>query len=330
MGRAAGEGPLHHRGPQARDQLGAPATGDVAQKDVETSLIERFLYPKFGPGQMWEEVADRVVAGGGALRLRHKVVAIHRLGTTITGVDVEDLATGERSRQDCAALISTMPIAELTRLLQPEDEAVRHVASQLPYRDFMTAGLVVRRMKDTCGRDGTTGNGMPQDNWIYIQEPDVRLGRLQIFNNWSPFLVADPATVSLGLEYFCNEGDALWRMDDAQFLTFAAAELAKIGLIEPSDVLDGHVVRVPRPIPAYFGEYRQIGRVRNCLDQFANVFPVGRNGMHRYNNQDHSMLAAKAAVDALASGSSDKSALWAVNTEEDYHEQVQNADRPAD
>jgi protoporphyrinogen oxidase len=304
-------------------------TGDVSQKDVETSLIERFLYPKFGPGQMWEEVADRVVAGGGALRLRHKVAAIHRRGTTITGVDVEDLATGERSRQDCAALISTMPIAELAQLLQPEDEVVRRVASKLPYRDFMTAGLVVRRMKHTGRRDGTTGNGMPPDNWIYIQEPDVRLGRLQIFNNWSPFLVADPTTVSLGLEYFCNEGDALWRMDDAGFLTFAASELAKIDLIEPSDVLDGHVVRVPKAYPAYFGEYRQIGRVRACLDQFSNLFPVGRNGMHRYNNQDHSMLAAKAAVDALVSGSSDKSALWAVNTEEDYHEQVSNADRPA-
>ena len=191
------------------------AGGDVSQKDVETSLIERFLYPKFGPGQMWEEVADRVVAGGGSLRLRHKVVAIHRRGTTVTGVDVEDIETGERSRQDCDALISTMPIAELMRLLQPDDEAVGRIASQLPYRDFMTAGLVVRRMKDT-GRREVRGKAMPPDNWIYIQEPDVRLGRLQIFNNWSPFLVADPSTVSLGLEYFCNEGDGLWGEDVLQ------------------------------------------------------------------------------------------------------------------
>ncbi len=184
--------------------------GDVSQKDVETSLIEQFLYPRFGPGQMWEEVADRVVAGGGSLRLQHKVVAIHRHGTTVTGVDVEDLTTGQRSRQDCAALVSTMPLAELTRLLQPDDATVGRIASQLPYRDFMTAGLVVRRMQGSGGPTGATGNGMPPDNWIYIQEPDVRLGRLQIFNNWSPFLVADPATVSLGLEYFCNEGDSLW------------------------------------------------------------------------------------------------------------------------
>jgi protoporphyrinogen oxidase len=303
--------------------------GDVAQKDVETSLIERFLYPKYGPGQMWEEVADRVVAGGGSLHLRHRVVAIYRSGTTITGVDVEDLETGERRRQDCHALVSTMPISELTRLLQPDDTAVARIAAQLPYRDFMTAGLVVRRMKDSGAPGAATGNGMPPDNWIYIQEPDVRLGRLQIFNNWSPHLVADPATVSLGLEYFCNEGDALWGMDDSRFLAFAADELAQIGLIDRDDVLDGHIVRVQKAYPAYFGEYRQIGRVRNCLDQFANLFPVGRNGMHRYNNQDHSMLAAKAAVDALASGSADKAAMWAVNTEEDYHEEAKGEDRPA-
>ena len=305
------------------------AKGDVSQKDVETSLIERFLYPKFGPGQMWEEVADRVVSGGGTLHLRHKVIGIQRRGMTVTGVDVLDLESGEQFRQECQALISTMPMAELTRLLQPEDAEVARIAAQLPYRDFMTAGLVVRRMRDTGRPDGIAQNGMPLDNWIYIQEPDVRLGRLQIFNNWSPFMVADPATVSLGLEYFCAEGDALWSMPDPQFLKFAAEELARIGLIDANDVLDGHVVRVPKAYPAYFGEYRQIGRVRNCLDQFVNVFPVGRNGMHRYNNQDHSMLAAKAAVDALVSGSTDKSALWAVNTEEDYHEEVRNTERPA-
>ncbi len=305
------------------------AQGDVSQKDVETSLIERFLYPKLGPGQMWEEVADRVVAAGGSLQLRHKVVAIHRRGTTVTGVDVENLETGERFRQDCSALVSTMPLAELARLLQPEDESVARIASQLPYRDFMTAGLVVRRMRDTGRGSIEAGANMPPDNWIYIQEPDVRLGRLQIFNNWSPYLVADPDTVSLGLEYFCNDGDALWGMDDSKFLGFAAEELARIGLIDLGDVLDGHVVRVPKAYPAYFGEYRNIGRVRDCLDQFPNLFAVGRNGMHRYNNQDHSMLAAKAAVEALQAGSSDKSALWAVNTEEDYHETVQDEGRQA-
>jgi protoporphyrinogen oxidase len=170
---------------------------------------------------------------------------------------------------------------------------------------------------------------MPRDNWIYIQEPDVRLGRLQIFNNWSPDLVADPNTVSLGLEYFCREGDPLWSMENGAFLDLAAAELDQIGLIDRRDVVDGTVVRVPKAYPAYFGEYRHIGRVRDFLSSFENLYAVGRNGMHRYNNQDHSMLAANAAVDCLVSGSTDRTAIWSVNTEDDYHEEARSTDGDA-
>jgi protoporphyrinogen oxidase len=167
---------------------------------------------------------------------------------------------------------------------------------------------------------------MPPDNWIYVQEADVKLGRLQIFNNWSPALVADPSTIWLGLEYFCAQGDELWSMQDGAFLDFASRELAKIGLIDLGDVLDGTVVRVPKAYPAYFGAYSGIGQVRGYLDTFANLFPVGRNGMHRYNNQDHSMLAAKAAVDCIAAGNSDKSSLWSVNVEDEYHEESRGTD----
>ncbi|HTY93874.1 MAG TPA: NAD(P)/FAD-dependent oxidoreductase [Steroidobacteraceae bacterium] len=290
---------------------------DTAQKSTETSLVERFLYPKLGPGQMWEHVAARVVAAGGEVHLRHRVVGVERTGERITGVAVRDTNTGEVRRVACDQLISTMPVKELADLLQPADPEVSRIASQLPYRDFMTAGLLVRRMRG--GHRGAV-NGMPPDNWIYIQEPDVKLGRLQIFNNWSPALVADPDTIWLGLEYFCAQGDALWSMADAAFLSFAAAELAKIGLIAPEDVLDGTVVRVPKAYPAYFGAYGEIARVRDWLDTFPNLFPVGRNGMHRYNNQDHSMLAARAAVECIASGHADKAALWAVNVEDEYHE----------
>jgi protoporphyrinogen oxidase len=291
--------------------------GDTAQKSTETSLVERFLYPKLGPGQMWEHVASRVIAAGGEVHLRHGVVGLHRDGQRVTAVDVRDGDTGEVRRVACDQLISTMPIKELAELLRPEDPKVLQIASQLPYRDFMTAGLLVRRMR---GSHRGAGNGMPPDNWIYIQEPDVKLGRLQVFNNWSPALVADPSTIWLGLEYFCAEDDELWSMADSAFLSFAAAELAKIGLIAAEDVLDGTVVRVPKAYPAYFGAYSQIGRVRDWLDSFTNVYPVGRNGMHRYNNQDHSMLAAKAAVECITRGSADKSALWAVNVEDEYHE----------
>ncbi len=295
------------------------ASAGTSQKGVETSLIERFLYPRLGPGQMWEEVASRVVAAGGEIHMRHKVVAIHRDGERITAVDAREESTGNVRRFACDFLISSMPIKELTGLLQAPDPEVARIAAALPYRDFMTAGLLVRRMIPTGG-GSARANGMPPDNWIYVQEADVRLGRLQVFNNWSPALVADPNTIWLGLEYFCGEGDDLWSMQDSRFLDFAAAELAKIGLIEPGDVLDGTVVRVPKAYPAYFGEYRGIGKVRGFLDGLQNLFPVGRNGMHRYNNQDHSMLAAKAAVDCIVAGTYDKGALWSVNVEDEYHE----------
>ena len=290
------------------------------QKGVETSLIERFLYPKYGPGQMWEEVADKLQQEGGTLYLRTRVVDIERAGTDIRSVTVKDMITGETRKIPCDFLLSTMPIKELVTQLRADDPEIHRVANALPYRDFMTAGLLVKRMKPTRTAGSLGSNGMPADNWIYIQEPDVKLGRLQIFNNWSPALVANPDTIWLGLEYFCKEGDELWSMRDGAFLDFAARELDKIGLIDRSDVLDGTVVRVPKAYPAYFGEYANIGRVRSWLDGIPNLLPIGRNGMHCYNNQDHSMLAAKAAVDCIATGAKDKSTLWSVNSEDEYHE----------
>ena len=295
------------------------AAADTRQKRTETSLIERFLYPKLGPGQMWEEAALRVQAGGGVIHLQHRVVGIHRDGTRVVAVDVRDETSGNVRQVACDYLISTLPVKELTELLQPQSSAVSSIAAALPYRDFMTAGLLVSRMRG--GNRSCAPNGMPPDNWIYIQEPDVKLGRLQIFNNWSPALVADPEKIWLGLEYFCSEGDSLWGMRDGPFLEFASRELGKIGLIEPGDVLDGTVVRTPKAYPAYFGAYRGIATVRDFLDQHPNLFPVGRNGMHRYNNQDHSMLAAKAAIDNIVAGSSDKKLLWSINVEDEYHEE---------
>jgi protoporphyrinogen oxidase len=217
-----------------------------------------------------------------------------------------------------------MPVRDLSAMLGPSDPRVIRVAESLPYRDFMTAGLLVKRMKGSgkATAAAPSDNGMPPDNWIYIQEPDVKIGRLQIFNNWSPALVADPETIWLGLEYFCGEGDGLWSMPDARFIDFAASELEKIGLIDRRDVLDGTVVRVPKAYPAYFGEYRDFDRVRSFLDEFSNVYPIGRNGMHRYNNQDHSMLAANAAVSAILAGGAGKREIWNINAEDDYHEEI--------
>jgi protoporphyrinogen oxidase len=299
--------------------------GDTAQKRTETSLIERFLYPKLGPGQMWEEVSRQIGLRGGGIHLRHRIVEIERSGSAITAVTVRDEASGSCRRVPCDNLISTMPVRDLTAMLQPDDSEVIRIADRLPYRDFMTVGLLVKRMKTTVARGtGSLRNGMPSDNWIYIQDPDVNIGRLQVFNNWSPALVSDPDNIWLGLEYFCREGDELWSMADARFIDFAAAELEKIGLIDRRDVLDGTLVRVPKAYPAYFGEYSHFGRLKSYLEQFSNLYPVGRNGMHRYNNQDHSMLAAKAAIMAIINGGKGKSDIWQINADDVYNEEIED------
>jgi protoporphyrinogen oxidase len=294
-------------------------SADAAHKHTETSLIERFLYPKLGPGQMWEEVARRVVLRGGRVHLKSRIVGIERGGDAATAVHIID-AAGQRVRVPCDYFISTMPVRDLVAFLEPEEPRVGHIAAELPYRDFMTAGLLLKRMNG-APRGGRSGNGMPPDNWIYIQEPDVRIGRLQVFNNWSPALVADPNTIWLGLEYFCRQNDDLWSMADGAFIDFAASELEKIGLIDRRDVLDGTLVRVPKAYPAYFGSYGEFEVLRAYLDRFHNIYPVGRNGMHRYNNQDHSMLAANAAVSAIIGGVG-KLDIWRVNAEEAYHEEA--------
>jgi len=317
--------------------LRTPADSAASQRRTETSLIERFLYPKFGPGQMWEEVARRVTSHGGTIHARHRVIGIEHNAWRVVSVDVLDETAGAVRRIPCDHLVSTMPVCDLVTLLKPEDARIAEIAGKLPYRDFMTVGLLLRQMKTAGGHFGRTGsqgatrrrgaseNGMPPDNWIYIQEPDVRVGRLQIFNNWSPAMVADPATIWLGLEYFCTEGDELWSMSDAKFIDFAAGELEKLGMVDRNDVLDGTVVRVPKAYPAYFGQYREFGKVRDYLSRFENLYPVGRNGMHRYNNQDHSMLSANTAVSSMLDQGRGKMDIWNINAEEHYHEEVGNS-----
>jgi protoporphyrinogen oxidase len=265
---------------------------------------------------MWDEVARRVIKLGGTIHLRQRVVGMERVADKVVSVDVFDETAGAVRRTPCDYFLSTMPVKDLIAMLEPEETHIAQIAAALPYRSFMTAGLLLRSMR---------GGPTPLDNWIYIQEPDVRIGRLQIFNNWSPALVADPGTVWLGLEYFCDQGDDLWVMEDGQFLDFAIGELEKIGLIERKDVIDGTLVRVPRAYPAYFGAYNKFGDLRNFLDGFSNLYPIGRNGMHRYNNQDHSMLAANAAVD-LITRKAPKQNIWNINTEESYHEEIVSAD----
>jgi protoporphyrinogen oxidase len=290
--------------------------GDLAQKGTDTSLIERFMYPKFGPGQLWEHVAETIVAMGGAIEMEQTVDRIRVEGKRVVGVDVVS-RDGVRRTFEGDYFFSTMPMKDLVRALDcPVPEAVREVSEGLEYRDFITVGILANRLSVT-----EPGGGLLKDTWVYIQEPDVLLGRLQIFNNWSPHMIAEPDKVWLGLEYFCYETDALWAMADEDLKKFAAAELEKIGILKTTDVLDGHVVRVPKTYPAYFGTYDRFDELRTFTDGFENLFLVGRNGMHKYNNQDHSMLTAMTVVDGLVAGHVEKAALWGINTEQEYHEE---------
>lgn len=300
--------------------LSKPFRGrDLQQKGTETSLIEQFLYPKYGPGQMWEVCARRIREHGGEVRMRFRVEQLHFDGQRVVAVEGVDLESGQRQRIEGSHFFSTMPIRDLFRAMGPAvPDGVRQVADGLVYRDFITVGLLVDKLKIGEPR-GAPGQPL-SDNWIYIQEPDVQLGRLQIFNNWSPYMVADPKKVWLGLEYFCNEGDALWCRSDAAMSQLGVEELAKIGIIDADQVRDATVLRMPKTYPAYIGTYDRFGEIRQFVDGFENLYLVGRNGMHRYNNQDHSMLTAMTVVDNIQAGRRDKANIWDVNTEQEYHE----------
>ncbi len=294
--------------------------GSVSQKQVETSLIRRFLYPKFGPGQMWEEVARIIQEKGGEIHLGHRVTGLRSDGRKLTAVVVQD-ADGRTSERSGDYFFSTMPVKDLVAGLTPSaPEDVRQVAAGLIYRDFITVGLLLKRLRIRGGRRASNGNGLIPDCWLYIQEPYVKVGRIQIFNNWSPYLVADPDTVWIGLEYFCSEGDTLWRTPAGDLVGLAVDEMCRLGFIEREDVLDSTVLKTPKTYPAYFGTYHQFDRIRDYTDGFENLFLIGRNGMHRYNNQDHSMLTAMTAVETIVDSRRDKQGIWAVNTEEAYHE----------
>ncbi|WP_263350332.1 NAD(P)/FAD-dependent oxidoreductase [Acidicapsa acidisoli] len=296
------------------------AKNGIAQKETETSLIEQFLYPKFGPGQLWEHVAEMVQEAGGELHMGVNVDRLIVSGNRISGVEaISGAASGNPQRATFAAdyVFSTMPIQELIRTLSvPAPEEVRAVSEGLVYRDFITVGLLASKL-DVREKDGSP----LKDNWIYIQEPDVQVGRLQIFNNWSPAMVADPSKVWIGLEYFCYQTDPIWNLSDEAMIALAKDEISRIGILRAENVLDAHVVRVPKTYPAYFGTYDRFDTIRNFTDSIENLFLVGRNGMHKYNNQDHSMLTAMTAVDNIAKGITDKSNLWTINTEMEYHEE---------
>jgi protoporphyrinogen oxidase len=276
------------------------------QKEI-TSLIEEFQYPKYGPGMMWERCRDLVEAAGTKVLMTTKVTKIRHADGLAVAV-VGESADGIESEYSCSAVMSSMPITALLRAMDPPvPDEVRKAADDLHYRDFLTIALVVPEEA-----------GFP-DNWIYVHSPDVKLGRIQNFGSWSPYLVKEGRTC-LGLEYFVFEGDEYWTMSDEDLVELGKRELAALGLVDPKAVEAGYVVRMPKAYPYYDGDYKaNVDVLRGRLDSNAtNVYPVGRNGMHKYNNQDHSMYTAMLSVENLLGASHD---VWAVNVEEDYHEE---------
>ena len=294
---------------------------DIAQKNVETSLIEQFIYPKKGPGQLWEVLAAEVQRMGGTIMMNTAVKALATEPGKVKEVTVV-AQDGEEQTLQGDYILSSMPIKDLiTAMGASVSEKVKDIAVNLPYRDFITVGLLVDKLKIKNQTKMKTINGLVPDCWIYVQDREVRLGRLQIFNNWSPYMVGDfENKVWVGLEYFCNEGDSMWNTPEQDFIQFAVSELEKIEVIDKSAVEDSVCVKVKKAYPAYFGTYSEFDKVREYLDTFDNLYCIGRNGQHRYNNMDHSMLTAMAAVDVIKSGKAEKDSVWNVNTEKEYHE----------
>ena len=285
-------------------------------QQIETSLIEKFFYPKYGPGQLWETVADKLKQNGGTVSLNSTVTKVHIETGRVKSVTLS-LEDGSTEEHPCDYFFSSMPIKELVNAIEgiPVPINVQKIASELPYRDFITVGLCVKKLKIKNKTGIKTYKDRIPDTWIYIQERDVKIGRLQIFNNWSPYLVRDyENTLWIGLEYFCSEGDALWQMNKEDFTAMAIHELEKLDVLDPKDVLDVCMQKVRKAYPAYYGAYQQLDEVKNFLDSIENLFCIGRNGQHRYNNMDHSMLTAIQAVECIRNGNlTDKSIVWNVN-----------------
>ena len=294
-----------------------------SKKSQETSLINEFWYPKYGPGQLFDCLAEKVENMGGIILRNHNVIKINiDRSNKITSVICNN--NGKSKEIDGDVFISSMPIKDLVNSINKEmvSEKLVKIANGLPYRDFMTVGILVNRLNLKNYTEIKTLNDTVPDCWIYVQEPEVKLGRIQIFNNWSPYMLKDAKnTVWIGLEYFCSEGDRYWNMSDEKFISFAIDELIKIKVIEnKGNVIDSCRIKVKKAYPAYFDAYSEIDKLKEYLNSISNLYCIGRNGQHRYNNMDHSMLTAMITIKNIDENNKDKSNIWNVNTEKTYQE----------
>ncbi|MBQ6887551.1 MAG: NAD(P)/FAD-dependent oxidoreductase [Lachnospiraceae bacterium] len=291
-------------------------------RHVETSLIESFSYPKLGPGQLWDVTAEEIEKLGGTILKHAKVVGVTKNAqNVITGIQYEQ--NGEKKTMEGDIVISSMPIKDLVGGMNDVPAEPARIAAGLPYRDYMTLGVLIPKLNlKNKTKIKTVGNIVP-DNWVYVHDRTVKMGRFQIYNNWSPYMVKDlEKTVWVGLEYFCNEGDEFWNMSEEEFSKMAVNEMVKMGLIDSADeVIDTHAEWVKKAYPAYFDTYDEMDKLVDYLNTIENLYCVGRNGQHRYNNIDHSMVTSFETVKNILSGKKDKSNIWSVNTEKEYHEE---------
>ena len=294
------------------------------KEEKETSLIEEFIYPKYGPGQFWEKVASEVERMSGIIKYNCEVVKIvknERENNKISKIIYKD--DQDHEIELCADyFMSSMPLKDLVVNMNDVPQNITYIANKLPYRDFITVGVLVDKLKlRNENRKLHTINHLIPDCWLYIQEPDVKMGRVQIFNNWSPYLLHDISNVWISTEYFCNEGDEFWNMSDDEASEFVIKELIKTGIIsDKKDVIDTHRVKVKKAYPAYFNTYSNINEVIDYLNTIDNLYCIGRNGQHRYNNMDHSMLTGFYAADDIIKNLNNKEKIWNVNAEKEYHE----------
>ena len=303
-----------------KDMFGKLLPGKKNRK-VETSLIEEFKYPKLGPGQLWDVTAEEITNKGGKILKNHHVTKINKnADNVITSVTVET-PEGEKTIEG-DVFISSMPVKDLVHGMNDVPENMRNIAEGLPYRDYITLGVLVPKLLLKNKTKMRTISDIIPDNWVYVHDKGIEMGRFQVYNNWSPYMVADlENTVWVGLEYFCQEGDEWWNMSEADFAKFAIRDMIHLGLISnPKDVLDYHEEKVKKAYPAYFDTYEHMDELRDYLSSIDNLYCVGRNGQHRYNNLDHSMCTSFEAVSNILSGRKDKANVWSVNTETGYHE----------
>ena len=290
-------------------------------RHVETSLIESFSYPKLGPGQLWEVTASEVEKMGGRILKNSKVVSLTKdADNHLVSLTYEH--NGEQITVEGDIFISSMPVKDLVGGMNDVPAKEAAIAAGLPYRDYRTLGVLIPTLKlKNKTKIHTIGNIVP-DNWVYVHDRSVTMGRFQIYNNWSPYMIKDlEHTVWIGLEYFCNEGDALWNMSEEEFSRLGVQEMVTMGLIDSADeVIDTHAESVKKAYPAYFDTYAEMDTLIAYLNTIDNLYCVGRNGQHRYNNIDHSMCTSFEAVYNILNGVKDRSNVWNVNTEKEYHE----------